>query len=72
MTTRESIEAKLADLTEDQLNEINALIEQFSRAAQTPPEGETFLDKLQRIKIKAPPDFSTNWERYLSEEENAQ
>jgi len=70
MTTKERIVAELDHLNEAQLVELYTVAQELIQAQQ-PSEGDTFMDRLQRIKINAPFDFSTNWERYLGEEENA-
>jgi hypothetical protein len=72
MTTREMVAAELENLTEDQLAQIRALIQEFKHEEES-PVAESFMAKLRRVqKVQAPPDFSTNWEQYLSEEEDAE
>lgn len=67
MTTKESIHERIEALSEEQLREIEAFLDQLGQSAQ-PPQGETIMEKLRRIQYKAPPDFSTNWEHYLNED----
>jgi len=67
VTTKRMIQIELDLMTDPQLDAVFILIEGFM---QTQPlrEGATFMEKMRRIKIDAPPDFSTKWERYLGEE----
>ncbi|MDQ2806759.1 MAG: hypothetical protein M3Z04_07550 [Chloroflexota bacterium] len=70
MTSKELIQTELDLMSEEQLGEVYRLVQAF---LDTQPlrEGATFMEKMRRIKIDAPADFSTNWERYLGEAEDA-
>ncbi len=68
MTTKELIQAEIDTFSEDNLNELHTLIKQF---AQSKHANQSFMEKLQQIKIDAPADFSTNFEQYASGEKSA-
>ncbi|MBD2693037.1 hypothetical protein [Anabaena catenula] len=57
MITKQMIQDKLKNLTEEQLNQVYGIIEQLSGSenAVTKP---SLMSKLRNIKIDAPEDFS--------------
>ena len=64
MTVREEIVFKVQKLPESALAEVNEFVERFAEKENQPG----LLRRLQRIKIEAPRDFSTNIDLYLSGE----
>ena len=71
MSTKELIEAKIQTMSEAQLSALYPIIE---RIAERKPADETlsFMEKLGRIEIDAPPDFSANHEAYASGEKSVE
>ncbi|MDB9315802.1 hypothetical protein PN462_21995 [Spirulina sp. CS-785/01] len=57
MNQKQLIQEKLGDLTEEQLAQVYAVIEQF-RETEYPPQKSSFLSQLQQFEIDAPEDFS--------------
>ena len=68
MTTKEKIIEELARLDEAGLSEVHAVVRRLSEPKETPQE--SIMDKLRRIKINAPPDFSKNLDLYLNGEKS--
>jgi hypothetical protein len=66
MTTRELIQAEIASVPEEKLEELYGLIRHFT-ATTAPPQG-SIMAKLRGIRIEAPADFATNLDLYLSGE----
>ncbi len=70
MTTKELIYAEIERVDDSQLDELYALIKQFtqSKQAATP----SLMEKLKRIQIDAPEDFAANLDLYLSGEKRVE
>lgn len=69
MNTKAQIEAEIQTLDADQLDTLLAMIAALrANKPETPP---SFMNKLKRIKIQAPEDFSTNLEHYANGEASA-
>lgn len=69
MTTKEKIEAELANLDEARLEELYRLIRSL---AQPQPEKAQpgLLAKLKEIQIDAPEDFASNLDAYTNGKKN--
>ena len=57
MVTKQIIQEKLENLTEEQLNEVYGMIEQLSSSESTVKK-PSLISELQKISIDAPEDFS--------------
>ncbi|WP_204103713.1 MULTISPECIES: hypothetical protein [Spirulina sp. CCY15215] len=57
MTTKQIIQDKLEDLTEEQLNRVYEIIEKLSNSENISPK-PSLMERLQQIEIDAPEDFS--------------
>jgi hypothetical protein len=57
MVTKQIIQEKLDNLTEEQLNQVYGMIEQLSNA-EKPVKKPSLMSQLQEISIDAPEDFS--------------
>lgn len=57
MVTKQVIQEKLENLTEEQLNEVYDMIEQLS-SSEKPVKKPSLMSQLQEISIDAPEDFS--------------
>jgi hypothetical protein len=57
MITKQMIQEKLENLTEEQLNQLYGVIEQLS-ISENAVKKPSLMSKLQRISIDAPVDFS--------------
>jgi hypothetical protein len=57
MVTKKMIQEKIADLTEEQLNQVYDMIEQLS-SSENPVKKPSLMSELQKISIDAPEDFS--------------
>ena len=57
MVTKQIIQKKLEDLTQEELNQVYELIEQLS-SAEKPVKKPSLMSKLRKITIDAPEDFS--------------
>lgn len=68
MTTRELIQAEIANVPEEKLDELYRLVQHFTSAQTTP--SQSIMAKLREIRIDAPADFATNLDLYVSGEKN--
>lgn len=68
MTTRELIQAELANVPEEKLDELYQLVKHFSTTDTPPPS--SIMTKLREIHIDAPADFAANLDLYMSGEKN--
>lgn len=59
MTLRELIHTEIDALNENRLAELYPLIRNFVQAQEV-SERQSFMSKLQQIRIEAPEDFSVN------------
>jgi hypothetical protein len=57
MITKQIIQEKLDNLTEEQLNQVYGMIEQLS-SSEKPIKKPSLMSQLQEISIDAPEDFS--------------
>ncbi len=57
MVTKQMIQAKIANLTEEQLNQVYDLVENLS-SSENPVKKPSLMSELQKISIDAPEDFS--------------
>lgn len=67
MTTKERIHAAIDSLGDDRLDELYGIIQAFATTKPCVP-GESIMDKLKRIQIDGPADFSENFDQYVSGE----
>jgi hypothetical protein len=69
MVTREEIIAEIQKVPEKHLDELYKVIKDFEVNGEEEEEsGQSVMAKLRRIKISAPPDFSTKANLYDIEE----
>ena len=67
MSTKELIQQEIDKLDESRLPALYELVKRFAKPkAERPPSSETLMQRLQKIQISAPPDFSVNHEQYAS------
>jgi hypothetical protein len=57
MVTKQIIQEKLENLTQEELNQVYGLIEQLS-SAEKPVKKPSIMSQLRQISIDAPEDFS--------------
>lgn len=57
MVTKQIIQEKLDNLTEEQLNQVYGMIEELSNS-EKPVKKPSLMSRLQEISIDAPEDFS--------------
>ncbi len=67
MTTKELIQAEMAQMNDEQLAEVYALMRHIAQDPQQPAT-ESIFDTLPRIRIQGPADLSTNFERYMGQD----
>ena len=68
MTTKEAIHAAIENIREEDLHEPYRVIRRFAEARASLPREPGVLSKLKQVKIRAPEDFATNLDLYLSGE----
>lgn len=66
MTIREQIVSKVQNLPEGALQEVYEFVEKIDESLDKKPL--TLMQRLRKIKIQGPPDFSRNLDLYLSGE----
>ncbi len=64
MNIREEIIAKVQNLPESVLPEVYQIVEKIEEKEKKP----SLMERLRKIKIDAPPDFSRNIDLYMSGE----
>ena len=71
MITKEEIKSEIEKVPEERLAELYQIVRRFtqSRPLSSPP---TLMSKLRRVRISAPPDFSENFDLYLSGEKTVE
>ena len=69
MISRAALKAEIDSLQEQDLEIVHSLLQSIIRQYDA-TRRETFMAKLKRIQIDAPPDFSQNIERYLKQQGN--
>ena len=71
MTTKELIQAEIATLSDEHLDELYALIKHFVDARRH-AQKQSLMAKLKNITIDAPQDFAANLDLYVSGEKRAE
>jgi len=66
MTIRERIVEKVQNLPERALHDVYEIVERI----EAKENGPGLLERLNKIRISAPPDFSENFDLYASGEKN--
>ena len=69
MISRAALKAEIDSLQAQDLEIVHSLLQSIIRQYDA-TRRETFMAKLKRIQIDAPPDFSQNIERYLKQQGN--
>ena len=69
MDKREQIKREVDKISDDCLDQLHRLIQEFKSWGPKPGE-KTLLEKLQEIKIQGPVDWSENLDLYLTGEKN--
>jgi hypothetical protein len=70
MTTKEKIVAEIGALSDRDLDELHGIIHEFieSRVQSSPT---TLMERLRRVRIVGPTDFSANLDMYMTGEKRA-
>jgi hypothetical protein len=68
--TKEFIKAEIDRVEEDRLDELYSLIQRFTRH-KSGTEKPTLMDRLMKIEIDGPEDFSSQFDLYLNGEKGA-
>jgi hypothetical protein len=68
MTAKDKIQAEIARLNEEYLDELYILIKDFAQSKQQLKK-PSLMSKLKQIKINAPEDFASNLDSYLAGDE---
>ena len=71
MTTRELIKQEIDNVSEENLDELYAVVKTFSQGSQQ-EDGPDLLEQLMQIQIDAPEDFSVNLDLYMSGEKRVE
>ena len=71
MTTKELIQAEIETLSEEELDELYAVIKHFAQSKRDTQQ-QSFMAKLKRIQIDAPEDFAANLDLYVSGEKRVE
>ena len=66
MTLKELIYAEINKIEEDNLDELYQFVKQLANTKSAAKPKTGILNKLKRIKIQAPVDFSANIDLYMS------
>ena len=67
MSTKELIQQEIDKLDESRLPELYELVKRFTKPkTERSPSSETLMERLRKIHISAPSDFSENHEQYAS------
>ena len=69
MTIKELILTDIHLLEEEELEKVYALLKQLVQR-KNQPKKQSFMSKLKEIQIKAPEDFASNLDGYLSGEKD--
>jgi hypothetical protein len=67
MTTKKLIQAEIERLSEEDLEKLYNIIRDLRRS-RSQVQGESILEKLQRIQFDGPEDLAANHDLYLSGE----
>lgn len=68
--TKEFIKAEIDRVDEDRLDELYDVIRRFTRD-ESSARKLTLMDRLMKIEIDGPEDFSSNFDQYLNGEKGA-
>lgn len=69
VVTKEEIKAEIDRMPDEQLDTLHRFVKALSSTPSRPKRTrETFMEKMRKIKIDAPPDFSRNIDLYLNGE----
>lgn len=69
--TKESIKAKIDRIPADKLEALDRFVKELCLVREPlKTQGESFMAKMRRIKIDAPPDFSRNIDLYMNGEKS--
>ncbi len=69
--TKDSIKAEIDRIPADKLETLDRFIKELGTVRELPKiEGESFMAKMRKIKIDAPPDFSRNIDLYMNGEKS--
>ncbi|MGH9948104.1 MAG: hypothetical protein ACRD6X_13015 [Pyrinomonadaceae bacterium] len=64
---KEEIKAAIDQIPAEQLDTLDKFIRSLASAHRKPKApGETFMEKMRKIKFDGPPDFSENIDAYLN------
>lgn len=67
MSTKDLIQQEIDKVEEARLPALYELVKRFAKPkTERPASDETLMDRLRKIRISAPPDFSENHEQYAS------
>lgn len=67
--TKEELKAEIDRIPNDKLESLHRFIDGLISAHADPKvPGETFMEKMRKIRIDAPPDFSRNIDQYINGE----
>ena len=67
MSTKDLIQQEIDKVDEARLPALYELVKRFAKPkTEHPPSSETIMERLRKIHISAPPDFSENHEQYAS------
>jgi hypothetical protein len=67
MTTRQLVDAKLDELSEDQLHDVYDYVTTLTNGGNAISGGDIF-ERLRQVRIEGPNDFARNLDLYLSGE----
>lgn len=64
--TKEELVAAINEVPPEKFEALRRFMRSLSRSNKTPKiDRETFMEKMRKIRIEAPPDFSQNLDDYL-------
>lgn len=67
MSTRAQIQQEIDKVEEARLPALYELVKRFAKPkTERPQSSESLMERLRKIHISAPPDFSENHEQYAS------
>ncbi len=69
MTTKEAIKAEIDKMSEEELNDLYALVKRFVESKGTGKK-QSIMEKLREIQFDGPEDFAANLDLYLSGEKH--
>ena len=66
--TKDEVKAEIDRLPQDQLEALYHHLKRLSASQEKKISRETFMERMRKIKIDAPPDFATNIDQYMNGE----